>query len=98
MEVGWCDGLDPFLCSWAPAPSRFEYERDEAWVVVVAGALLCFAFFGGCGVVVGAAGGACGAVTHSVCYADINEILPVVDGGDDVHDCFAVVAVGVGVV
>ena len=49
-------------------------------------AFLSFAFFGGYGVVVGAAGGTCGAVTHSVCYSDINKKLPVVDGGDDLHE------------
>ena len=57
--------------------------------MLVTCALLSFTLLCGGGVGAKAAGGACWAVARSVCNADVDEVLPVVDRGGDVHDCLA---------
>ena len=98
MEVGWCDVLDPFLRGGSPASPCLKDEGDEAAVVMVPGSFLRFALLCGGGVGAGAAGGARGAIAHSVGYADVNELLPIVDGGNDVHNGLTRSSLFVGVV
>ena len=67
-------------------------------VGVVASAFLCFTLLDCGGGGAGAAGGAGGEVAHSVGHADVDEALPVVDGGSDVHDGAAGLSLGIDVV
>ena len=97
-EVGWCDTLDPRLGRGAPPTPDFEDERYEAWIVLVKCALLLLALHCYGGVGGGARVGADRAVAHNGGYADVDEILPVIDGGVNVESGMSGVALFVGVV
>ena len=97
-RFGWCDGLDKCLSGGSPSSSGFEDEWDEVLVVLVSCAFGLFSCSGSSGIVVCVGGGVFGALTHSVCYADVDEVVPPVCGADNVHDGAPGLSPGVDVV
>ena len=74
--LGGSDGLDECLSGGSPPSSGFEDEKDEVLVVLVSCAFGLFSCSGSSGIVVCVGGGVFGALAHSVCYADVDEVVP----------------------
>ena len=96
--LGGSDGLDECLSGGPPPSSGFEDEWDEVLVVLVSCAFGLFSCSGSSGVVVCVGSGVFGALAHSVCYADVDEVVPRVCGADNVHDGAPGLSPGVDVV